>query len=228
MLIYSKERLMPSNINMMVLKDENGGYYYIHRSLYDQAVIIEDRYKDNPEAIIRGLGKNPEEYHSINVANFVSEVPKPINILGYFLYLIDGIHSTVETIEVLCGAVHVMSSILNFRQFLKTPKEIRASVSFSLSIREEYEVSWDRFFQEAIPYGSTVERKTVYTAPKTETELTIETAETDEDFLALLDEEFDIDLSLTSDNIIEETVDEEPQPQTDNKKSGPLSRLRGM
>src|SRR5690606_33779091 len=32
------------------------------------------------------------------------------------------------------------------------PVEVRKSVSFSLSIKDEYEMAWDRFFMTAIPY----------------------------------------------------------------------------
>lgn len=227
MLIYSKDRLMPSNINMMVLQGAEGGYYYIHRSLYDQAVILEDRYKDNTDALLRGLGKDPEEYLPLNVCTFRDNVPRPINILAYFLLLIDDIATTRETVEVLCGAIHVMSSIVNFRQFLKIPKETRASVSFSLSIREEYEVSWDRFFQEALPYGAQIPVRTNYTVPK----VTLDTAETDEDFLALLDEDLEIDLTTSPDDIQE--PEEEPQErkaplQTEERKSTVIGRLKGM
>ena len=42
MLIYSKNRYVPTDVNMMVIRGvEDDGYFYIHRYLYDQARAIQ-------------------------------------------------------------------------------------------------------------------------------------------------------------------------------------------
>ena len=54
----------------------------------------------------------------------------------------------------MIGAIHVMSGPLNFRKMINIPFEMRnQQPCFSISIREEYKVAWDRFFLTAIPYS---------------------------------------------------------------------------
>lgn len=243
MLIYSTTKLLPANVNMIVLADKSGAYYYVHRSLFEQAVIIEDRYKENTEALEKALGVEADAPAPACVTRFLEEVPRPLNMLGYFLYLVNDTEELdPDNMTELCGAIHVMSSVLNFREFLRIPREARAGVSFSLSVREEYELSWDRFFQEAIPYSalSSYTPSSVITQPviqqsttseSTESGVTLETAETEEDFLALLDEDFDIDLSSPDEEEESEEMEApEPEPAPEPKpvvKSG-LSLLGGM
>lgn len=153
MLICSDSRVYPTNINIMTLQSRERKYFYVHRSLYDQAVIIRDRYNGKEGELVDALGwtdKVPD-----CVAYFRLVVPEPLDILGFFLLLIRDCQQLDDdgcTIEDLCGAIHSMSTSTNFRNMLKFPKDVRSSISFSLTIKEEYELSWDRFFQESIPY----------------------------------------------------------------------------
>jgi hypothetical protein len=144
MLIFSKERLTPPHINMITLKDADNNYYYVHRSLYDQSVILYDVYHERVSSLdtaISGTG------HKAGADFFLSRAPAPINILGRFLSLIEG-EPPADDIEVLCGAIHVMSTSLDFRKMLKLDVNLRRSARFSLSIKEEYTILWERFFQE--------------------------------------------------------------------------------
>lgn len=233
MLIYSNERVVPANINIMILEDKEGGYYYLHRSLYDQAVIIKDRYDGKVDALKKLITDNEDEEDIVAVKTFVETAPSPINMIGYFLYLVDGIDSMELSYVDLCGALHVMSTVINFREFLRIPKAVRAGITFSLSIREEYEVSWDRFFQEAVPLGYIPQNATqvrIPTAPVIPKEnLSLEDAETEADFIALLDEDFDIDLTAGGDDEEEmiPTPEPAPEPAPSPVKSG-LGLLGGL
>ena len=134
----------------MVLAREDGkGYFYIHRMLYDQAVVIHDIYKDEIPMLIKAL-TNKEESRA-DVDYFLENTPAPISSLAPFLLLVK---SGLEEFKDMVGAIHVMSGPVNLRGLLKYPYELRNTPSFSLSIREEYELSWDRFFQTAMPFGS--------------------------------------------------------------------------
>ena len=44
MLVRSKTRYVPTAVNMIVLQGEDGTYYYLHRALYDQCVVLRDQY----------------------------------------------------------------------------------------------------------------------------------------------------------------------------------------
>lgn len=128
---------------MVLSKDDN--YFYVHRDVYDKAVVLSDRYE--PEALLGALdATNNEE----TIDWLYSELPKPINILSTFLGLIqDGLEADLEK---CCGALHAITSVIDVREFVKQPKELRKSIEFSLSILEEYEMSWERFFLSSISY----------------------------------------------------------------------------
>lgn len=150
MLIFSKERFVPTDVNMMIIaaKDESG-YFYVHRSLYDQAVILSDIYGEEFPTLIRAI--TGKEDSRSDVDKFFEEVPAPLNVLGAYLLLVK---SELEDIVDMIGAIHVMSGPLHFRRMLQIPFEMRnVTPSFSLSIKEEYKLAWDRFFKNTIPYS---------------------------------------------------------------------------
>ena len=149
MLIYSEDRLVPTDVNMMVIRGKNNiGFYYIHRSLYDQAVIINDIYEDNPKMLIKAI--TGKEESRADVEKFMAEVPAPLNIFGPFLLLIT---EELTELEDMIGAIHVMSGPLNLRKMLKIDFAMRNTPTFSLSVKEEYQVAWDRFFQTTMPFS---------------------------------------------------------------------------
>lgn len=151
MLIYSKDRLVPTDVNMMVIRaKDNVGYFYIHRALYDQAVVIHDIYGEDPSNLIKSLTGNEESREDVDY--FLENVPTPINIFGPYLLLIK---DKLDNFEDMVGAIHVMSGPLHLRNMLKIPYEMRNTMpSFSLSIQEEYQLAWDRFFQNTMPYST--------------------------------------------------------------------------
>lgn len=145
MLIMSAERLVPLSTNTLVLEDSQGRYYYVHRSLYDQAVILSDTYADNMQMLYSLLGAvNPPQV----CKTFFEEAPAPINVLGAYLVFVEDADQ-LEDMEVMCGALSVMAMTMNFRRIPQVKAELRQSVKFSLRIREEYKMHWDRFFAEA-------------------------------------------------------------------------------
>lgn len=147
MLIYSEVRYVPTDINMMVLRGADDKYYYIHRLLYDQAVILSDIYGENVSELVKLLSGSDTIPDSVK--EFMETVPAPINILGAFLVLVKG---ELTSFKDMVGAIHVMSGPINLRQMVKYPYYVRSNISFSLSITEEYSLAWDRFFLTAIEY----------------------------------------------------------------------------
>ena len=149
MLIYSAERYVPTDVNILTIRAKFGlGYIYVHRSLYDKAVVLSDLYKDKLPELVRMLTGNDEIREDVQF--FYDNIPEPINILGAFLSFIT---KELEELEDMVGAIHVMSGPLDFRRMIQVPFEIRQQAPrFSLSIKEEYQLSWERFFTQAIPY----------------------------------------------------------------------------
>lgn len=148
MLIYSKERLVPTDVNMMVIAGMNG-YFYVHRTLYDQAVILDDIYCDDHALLIKAV-TNQEETRD-DVEEFFATVPRPINIFAPYLLLVK---EQITNIVDMIGAIHAMSGPINLRKMLKVPFEMRNTPSFSLSIRDEYQLAWDRFCMNTMPFAS--------------------------------------------------------------------------
>ncbi len=153
MLIYSKERLIPTDVNMMVIKDKYGeGYFYIHRLLYDQAVIINDIYGEDLSTLIMAITNSIESRPDVDY--FFENTPSPIHVLGAFLLLVN--EELTEYVDMV-GAIHVLSGPVHLRNMLKVPFSIRnMTPRFSLSIKEEYQLAWDRFFQNVLPYSPSV------------------------------------------------------------------------
>ncbi|QMV40494.1 hypothetical protein [Cohnella cholangitidis] len=146
MIIASKERYMPVVINTLVLT-KGEWYFYIHRDVYDQMVILSDRF-EKPESLAELIGGS--RINEETVRWFYEQTPKPLNILAPYIQLIEG---TIEKdMELCCGALHVISAMINLRGFILKPPEVRKSVSFTLSIKEEYELAWESFFMSAMPY----------------------------------------------------------------------------
>lgn len=148
MLIYSEQRLVPTDVNMLVIRGKGDGYFYIHRSLYDQAVIINDIYKDTPDLLRKAITGSDESRDDVDL--FMESAPSPINMLGPYLLLVK---EPLEEFVDMVGAIHVMSGPINLRGMLRFPIEMRNNPSFSLSIKEEYELAWNRFFMTTMPFG---------------------------------------------------------------------------
>jgi hypothetical protein len=147
MIIASKQRYLPVVINMIVLQKDDW-YFYLHRDVYDQAVILADRYDQAPEELAEMIGGY--DHNDDTVRWFYEYAPKPLHILAPCLRLIAG--RIDPDLELVCGVLHVITSMIQVRQFILKPPEIRRSVSFSLTIKAEYEMAWERFFASSVPY----------------------------------------------------------------------------
>lgn len=139
MIVLDEKRYLTLNPGYITLQDEEGRYYYIHRLFYEQAVVINDRYGTNIQALTEQIGGHLE---FTAISQFVETAPKPISIMGYFLALLE---EDLEDYDDIVGALDIISTAINLRRFIKQPKEIRQSVSFSLSVKEEYTDIWGMF-----------------------------------------------------------------------------------
>ncbi len=144
MLVSSKDRFLPTVINTLILS-KNDYFFYIYRDVYDQAVILAEKY--TTQELISII--EPEHNTSV-IDYFYEHSPYPINILATFLGIVDP--GLPQDIEVLTGALHVITAATNIKAYVEVNKELRKTLQFSLYIQEEYEMAWERFFITSIPY----------------------------------------------------------------------------
>lgn len=160
MLIYSPTKLQnPIGVNTIMLEDKDNHYYFVHRTLYDQAVILKHTYGENIPMMEFVLGIDTEKPVSDVVQYFLDTAPSPLNILAPFLTLVEKYEDLPQNMRTLCGVLHVISRQISLLNYLKVDQSLRASVTFSLSIIEEFELDYERFFQESTTHV------TVDTAP---------------------------------------------------------------
>ena len=146
MIVVSDERYVPTTPGIITLQDADGVYYYVHKTLYEQATILEDRYGESIETLQKLIGGNPE---NVAIEKFVKYVPRPVSIMGYFLALLT---DDIDDFEDAVGALDAMSSAINLRNLIKQPEAIRQTIRFGMSIRNEYRDSWEHFLQTCYSY----------------------------------------------------------------------------
>lgn len=170
MLVYSEKRYIPTDFNIMVMQDDMQNYIYIHRILYDSAVVLADHYNNDYRKLAEDI--SPTETLPIDrddVTFFFEHTPDPIRILAPFLLLCQGKFNSLYD---MAGAIHVMSNTFNLRKLPSIPKEVRLNaMSFSMLITEEYSLSWNLFLKQCIPYSEDLllNRNTAYVPAPTQT-----------------------------------------------------------
>ena len=86
MIAYSKERLLVLDDSIVTLWNEDKGiYYYVDVDTFSSACVLHSKFEESLDALVDAIGGTPD-YECIRVA--VEELPKPLNIYGYFLALV--------------------------------------------------------------------------------------------------------------------------------------------
>lgn len=139
MIFYSKERLYPTLINTLVLEDTEGGFWYVHRSVYDSALTLS--VKQTADGLLTLIDSSS---NSPAIESWYSAAPEPLNILAPYFGLISE-ELPACRIDVLAGVMHAITSQIDAYNFIKQPKAIRTTVKMSLSVLNEYQMAWDSF-----------------------------------------------------------------------------------
>ena len=148
MLIYSKDYLLPLGGNIITLFGENSDYYYVHRSLYDLAVILNEKY--SIEELTENLGFT--SFTTI-MEEFSNTVPEPLQILSSYLGFVK---IEEETITNYCGAIHCLNKLVDLRSLLNVLPEIRKTVKFTLNPNNDFLLQWSIIKQEWLEYNKFV------------------------------------------------------------------------
>lgn len=145
MIVFSKEKLLPTISNIMRLENDNG-YFYVFQDTYDSCVILHNRYSQ--EELLEKITSS-----RVNIASYEKlkeALPPPINVLAGFILLIkDEIDADISE---LCGALSEIVSYMNLTKFIISPMEVRKSISYSKNILTEYQLTWKKFIQMCIKW----------------------------------------------------------------------------
>ena len=152
MIVFTQgdSRLVPAQTNVITLEVEAGGYLYVDKTTYEQAVVIYHKYRDDYEGLCKLIGV---ENHTAEIAFANEHLPAPISYLAPFLTTLDSKVKMDGSLGQMVGCLHVISRNIDFTSFLRIPAEIRRSVSFNGHITEEYSLQWTEFINECVPYN---------------------------------------------------------------------------
>lgn len=142
MILYTEEKMKLGNNDAIVLDIPDGsGYIYVTRSVYDQALLLNERFEGDINILRQHL--RTAGAHIVEARFFADNAPKPLNILAPFLGLIDTDVVIESSVKEICGVLNQLAMTINFNNFTKVPYEVRADVKFSKSIVADYERVWE-------------------------------------------------------------------------------------
>lgn len=144
MIVYSKERYLPSISNVSILSN-NEGFFYVYQDTYDDCVIL--TYKYAASQLINIIDRR-DNVNSDIVEKVGELLPRPLSILAPFLLLVDTKLNT-ENIEEICGCLSVISTSMSLLKYIETEDSIRRRIAYSEGVLTEYELPWKKFFTTA-------------------------------------------------------------------------------
>lgn len=139
MLAYLTKRVYPKTVNMMTLEIPTGGYVYVQKGTYDQALTLQ--VKQNFDSLMNLLDCGDTNVEAIVYA--FENIPEPLNMFAPFLGLVQ--EEIPLEIDKVLGALFVITTSISPYSFIKKPKEVRKTLEFSGSILKEFIEPWKAF-----------------------------------------------------------------------------------
>lgn len=153
MIIYRKEPYHLQMRNIVLLDDiESGGFVYVNKDTYDQALLLSGRMDGNPQRVLDVLRSPKNEIYRTRLGfkglmeNMMKTMPKPLNMLAPFLLLCvgnQGIDWKEDDRIFAYGVLHQLSQLIDFNSVTTVPAQIRADVALPTALLMQYEVSWN-------------------------------------------------------------------------------------
>lgn len=149
MIVYSKQKVLSLLPDIVPIDGENEEFFYVLRSVYDEAVILDNTYE------VEALKSKVNTENNTKAYEYLLEcLPHPINILSPFICLVkDELELDIRT---LCGVLSVILSTMSAVKFVSEDIRLRRSIEYSGKIVNEFELSWKKFFSMKVDY-STIE-----------------------------------------------------------------------
>ena len=121
------------------------GYIAMTVDIYNQCVILTDRYSDVNMLTSKFANITNADLEVIKF--FDKYAPAPFNILGPFLSLAKGYNfKGDDTLMKMTGILHMISRAISFTSYVSVPEAVRAEVKFTTNMLD-YKSSWNDLMQ---------------------------------------------------------------------------------
>lgn len=148
MIVYSKEKLLPSICNVITLSNSYG-YFYLYQDTYDECVLLKNKYALSQ--ITNLIGKTDNiNYNKIHEVREI--LPTPLSILAPFITLAN-VEMDVVNVEQICGVLSVIATSMSLLKFIESDQSIRKRVDYTEGILDEYQLPWRKFFNLAFKWS---------------------------------------------------------------------------
>lgn len=138
MIFYSEEAISTKQGSNIVEVSVDGGFLYVELAVYEQAVLLNDRFIGSYETLYSQLTGQGTGFHKKDAELFFSHVPAPLGVLGaYFAIVAEDVE--LKTMEEACGMLHQISMVLDFNSFAKLSFDVRKNVVFGRRALEAWQ-----------------------------------------------------------------------------------------
>ena len=155
MIIYSEKPFNANMLNLFLMEDSTtGGYIYVNKEVFAQAVSLEITYDKNHDRVIDRI-KVPKvgayflNKELINVINhFKMNAPEPINMLaGYLIYTqtadVTWSEDMSENMQMAYGFLHMFSNFIDFYRYSLATEQTRTNLDLPNHVLKSYKTSWE-------------------------------------------------------------------------------------
>ena len=155
MIIYSKEPLNVQMLNLLLLEDTaTGGYVYVNKEVFQQAVSLALTYDNNHDRIIERIKVAKVGAYFMNkplmdtINYFKNNAPEPLGVLANYLIYLSG--SSIELTDDMeqnmvkaYGVLHMYSNFIDFYRYSLASEQVRTTLDLPAHVLNSYESSWE-------------------------------------------------------------------------------------
>ena len=155
MIIYSKEPLNVQMLNLLLLEDTaTGGYVYVNKEVFQQAVSLALTYDNNHDRIIERIKVAKVGAYFMNkplmdtINYFKNNAPEPLGVLANYLIYLSG--SSIELTDDMeqnmvkaYGILHMYSNFIDFYRYSLASEQVRTTLDLPAHVLNSYESSWE-------------------------------------------------------------------------------------
>lgn len=141
MILYKNERVSIHQSNIIMLDTNEGGVIYVHGHIYTQAIKISGMFEGDLDKLKKSLAIGENQTTAIKYFN--NNAPEPLHMFAPFLGLVSKNIKLSENLRELCGVLHMLSTTINFSDYVSLVQPIRPETIIEDSVIMSYEQEWE-------------------------------------------------------------------------------------